>query len=152
MDSLKRGVLQRGGEKLLREPVMRLDTARMRLARALRSAMDDTAVRVKNARAGHLAQHPARVLERRIDLIANLHRRLERAGAEAVGQRSEQLVRLRGMLRALGPESAFQRGFSITLGEDGKVLKSARAIKSGSLLRTKFADGETTSRVVETES
>jgi exodeoxyribonuclease VII large subunit len=53
------------------------------------------------------------------------------------------------MLRALGPESAFQRGFSITLGADGKAIRSARGIKPGDLLRTKFADGEIASRVVD---
>jgi exodeoxyribonuclease VII large subunit len=64
-------------------------------------------------------------------------------------RRHERLVRLRGLLRALGPESAFQRGFSITLGEDGRAVRSAKALKAGDLLRTKFSDGEATSRVVE---
>jgi exodeoxyribonuclease VII large subunit len=149
VDALKRGALQRDGEKLLREPVMRLDTARGRLVQALRAAMDDAAVRLKEARAGHRAQHPARVVARRLEFLSNLGRRLERAGAESLDQRGAQLVRLRGMLRALGPESAFQRGFSITLGADGKAIRSARGIKPGDLLRTKFADGEIASRVMD---
>ena len=149
VDALKRGALQRDGEKLLREPVMLLDTARGRLVQALRAAMDDAAVRLKEARAGHRAQHPARVVARRLEFLSNLGRRLERAGAESLDQRGAQLVRLRGMLRALGPESAFQRGFSITLGADGKAIRSARGIKPGELLRTKFADGEIASRVVD---
>ena len=148
VDALKRGVLQRDGEKLLREPVMRLDTTRARLEQALRAAMDDAAARLKDARAGHQAHHPARVLERRLESLTNLRRRFERAGNEALGQHAEHLVHLRGLLRALGPESAFQRGFSITLGEDGKIVRSARSLKTGDVLRTKFADGETTSRVV----
>ena len=52
------------------------------------------------------------------------------------------------MVRALGPESAFQRGFSITLGADGKVVRSAASLLPGDLLRTKFNDGEVASRVV----
>ncbi len=149
VDALKRGALQRDGEKLLREPVMRLDTARGRLMQVLRAAMDDAAVRLKEARAGHRAQHPARVVARRIEFLSNLGRRLERSGEESLDQRGSQLVRLRGMLRALGPESAFQRGFSITLGADGKAIRSAHGIKPGDLLRTKFADGEIASRVVD---
>jgi exodeoxyribonuclease VII large subunit len=148
VDVLKRGVLKRDGERLLREPMLRLDTARGRLAQALRASLDEAAARVKEARAGHRAHHPARVLERRMEVLETLHRRLERAGAEAIEQRGRQLVRLRGMLRALGPESAFQRGFSITLSEDGRVLRSAGGLKAGDLLRTKFADGESVSRVV----
>jgi len=149
VDALKRGALQRDGEKLLREPVMRLDTARSRLLQALRVAMDDAAVRLKEAHAGHRAQHPTRVVARRIESLANLGRRLERAREESLDQRDAQLVWLRGMLRALGPESAFRRGFSITLGVDGKAIRSAQGIKRGDLLRTKFVDGEIASQVVD---
>jgi exodeoxyribonuclease VII large subunit len=77
---------------------------------------------------------------------------LDRASKERIVQRIEQLAHMRGLLRALGPDSAFQRGFSITLGADGKVLRSAAALMPGDLLRTKFADGETTSRVVDGDS
>ena len=147
--ALKRGVLQRDGEKFLREPMMRLDTARARLSQAVRAALDAAAVRLNEARAGHRAHHPAKVLERRMEHLTNMRLRLERVGQESISRRGEHLARLRGLLRALGPESAFQRGFSITLGEDGKVIRSATSLKPGDLLRTKFADGETTSRVLE---
>jgi exodeoxyribonuclease VII large subunit len=147
LDALKRGVLQRDGEKLLREPMMRLDTARARLSQAVRAAMDAAAVRLSEARAGHRAQHPARVLERRVESLSGLALRLERAGKDPLARHQEHLNRLRGMLRALGPESAFQRGFSITLGDDGKAIRSAAGLRPGDRLRTKFADGEATSRV-----
>ena len=58
-------------------------------------------------------------------------------------------MRLRGLLRTLGPESAFQRGFSITLGPDGRIVRAAAALHPGDLLQTKFADGVTRSRVLE---
>ena len=149
LDALKRGVLQRDGEKLLREPMMRLDTVRARLSQAVGAAMDAAAARLNEARAGHRAHHPANVLERRMEYLANMRLRLERAGQESINRSGERLLGLRGLLRALGPESAFQRGFSITLGEDGKAIRSAARLKPGDLLRTKFSDGETMSRVLE---
>ena len=149
LDSLKRGVLQRDGEKLLRESVMRLDTARGQLSQATREALYAMAVRVSDARARHRAGHPARVLERRMDAVASLGQRLDRAVKDRVGQRTDRLERLGGMLRALGPESAFQRGFSITLGPDGRIVTTAAALKGGDLMRTKFVDGETLSVVTE---
>lgn len=147
--AMRRGVLRRDAERILREPVMRLDTLRARLLQAVRMAMESAARRLGEAQAGHRGQHPARVIERRLEALENLRRRMDRAASEAAGQRTERLARLRGMLRALGPESAFQRGFSITLDAQGKALKSARGLKPGDLLRTKFADGETISRVTE---
>lgn len=142
VDALKRGALQRDGEKLLRESVMRVDTARAQLAQATKSAIDSLGLRLNELRASHKANHPARVLERRMDTVVNLGQRLERAGKDSIDRRSDQLGRLRVMLRTLGPESAFQRGFSITLGADGKIITSAASLKSGDLLRTKFADGD----------
>jgi len=149
VDALKRGALQRDGERLLREPMMRLDSARGRLSKALASSLEATAVRLNEARVRHRGHHPAKVLERRMEYLTNLRQRLERTGKELIGQRAGRIDHFRGLLRALGPESAFQRGFSITLGTDGRAIRSAAALKSGDLLRTKFADGETTSRVVD---
>ena len=149
VDALKRGVMRRDGEKLLREHVMRLDTARGRLTTSVKTALESLAMRLNEARAGHRARHPARVLERRMEILSDKRAQLARTGAEIIRKRNERLIRLRGLLRALGPESAFQRGFSITLGQDGKVLRSAAALKPGDVLRTKFSDGEATSRVVE---
>jgi exodeoxyribonuclease VII large subunit len=148
-EALKRGVLQRDGEKLLREPMMRLDGVRARLAQAVRAGMDAAVLGWNEARAGHRAQHPMRVLERRLEALKHLRRRLDRAGHDLFERRGERLVRLRGLLCALGPESAFQRGFSITLGPDGKVLRSADGIRPGEVLRTRWSDGEICSRVLE---
>ena len=149
VDALKRGVLQRDGEKLLRESVMRLESARGQLSQATRTLVEDLTRRLNDARARHRACHPARVLERRLETVARLRERFERAGKDNIDQRAERLTRLRGLVRTLGPESAFQRGFSITLGADGKIVTSATALQPGELMRTKFADGETQSIVKE---
>lgn len=147
VDALKRGVLQRDGEKLLRESVMRIDTARGQLSLALKSVLEMLARRIDELRTCHKANHPAKVLERRTELLSHLSGRLERANKEALSRKLDLIDRLRSMLRTLGPESAFQRGFSITMGADGKIVTAAASLKSGDLLRTKFADGETLSKV-----
>ena len=82
-----------------------------------------------------------------METVIRLRERFERAGKDALDHQAERLVRLRGLLRTLGPESVFQRGFSITLGADGKIVTSATTLKPGDLMRTKFADGETQSIV-----
>ncbi len=149
VDSLRRGALQRDGEKLLRESVMRLDSARGQLSQAMRSSLEALAVRLNDARGRHKIYQPSNVLERRMETVAGLHQRLERSGKEGLFRRAERIGRLKGLLRTLGPESAFQRGFSITLAADGKVVTSAASLKSGDLIRSRFADGETVSIVNE---
>ena len=44
-------------------------------------------------------------------------------------------------LHALGPQSVLDRGFSITLGTDGTVIRSASQVRSGLPIRTQLADG-----------
>jgi exodeoxyribonuclease VII large subunit len=147
VEALRRGTLQRDGEKLLRESVMRLDSARGQLSQATRVALDGVDHRLVRLRAAHLAQHPANVLDRRGDAVSHLGERLKRLGKDSQTRRIERVSALRKMLRTLGPESAFQRGFSIALGADGKIVSSAAELKPGDILRTKFADGDTTSIV-----
>ena len=152
VDALRRGALQRDGDKLLRESVMRLDSARGQLSQATRASLEIFAARLNDARSRHKSFHPERVLERRLDTVKSLRQRFERAGKDILKERAERLIRLRGLLRTLGPESAFQRGFSITLAADGKIVTSARTLGPGDRLRTKFADGETLSIVEEATS
>lgn len=152
LDALKRGVLRRDGERLLREPALRLDSARGQLTQATRGALEMLARRLGDAKARHRSYHPARVLERRTEALATMRQRLERAGKDCLAQRLARVERLRGLLRALGPESAFQRGFSITLGPDGKIARSAATLKPGDVLRTKFSDGDALSVVAEIEA
>jgi len=149
VDALRRGTMQRGGERLLREPMMRIDHIRGRLVSAAEAGLKEAVARLTQARAGHRAHHPSRVMERRSDHLAQLHASLRRNGERIVSERAEHLRHLGGLLRALGPESAFQRGFSITMNEDGKILRSAAGLRPGTLLRTRLADGKITSRVLD---
>jgi exodeoxyribonuclease VII large subunit len=149
VEGLKRGVLQRDGEKLLREPTLRLDSLRGRLQQAVARTLDAAAADLNDLRLQHRAQHPERVLERRLENLANQRQRLEKAAAEAIQRQEIKLAHAGMMLRTLGPESAFQRGFSITLGPDGKALRSVADLHPGERMRTLVGDGEVASEVVE---
>ena len=146
---LKRGVLQRDGEKLLREPMLRVDSVRGRLAQAAERSLETKARGLEAARTRHQSQQPARVLERRMESLGHQRVRLIHALEERLGRDGFRLGRLREMLRTLGPESAFQRGFSLTLGPDGRAVRSVQGLVPGTRLLTKLSDGEVSSEVVE---
>jgi exodeoxyribonuclease VII large subunit len=148
LDALKRGVLQRDGEKLLREPTLRLDSLRGRLTQAVGRALEAAAAELGEIRLRHRAQHPERVLERRLEYLSNQRQRLAKTVEDALAQRGIRVAQAGMMLRTLGPESAFQRGFSITLGPDGRALRSVAGILPGARLRTLVNDGEAVSEVL----
>jgi exodeoxyribonuclease VII large subunit len=149
LDGLKRGVLQRDGEKLLREPTLRLDSLRGRLTQAVARAVTAAAAELSGLRLRQQAQHPTRVLERRLEHVASQRQRLAKVVEDAFERQRVKLAHAGTILRALGPESAFQRGFSITLGPDGKALRSVAGVGPGTRLRTKVSDGEIRSEILD---
>ena len=55
-------------------------------------------------------------------------------------------------LEAVGPRAVLDRGFSITRLADGRLVRSAGAVKAGQRLATELADGRIDSRVEGAEA
>ena len=142
-----RNRLSRSLRHLLREPSQRLDTVRIDLAAAAEAALLARHRLLQQYAIRHRALHPAKILERRVEKLGSLRKHLQNLAAQGISRNAENLKRLENMLRTLGPESAFKRGFSITLNADGSILRSAKAAKPGAILRTKLIDGEIVSTV-----
>jgi exonuclease VII large subunit len=58
----------------------------------------------------------------------------------------------RRLLAAYDIERQLERGYTITLGPDGAVVRSVSELAAGSKLVTRFADGRASSTVDDTES
>jgi exodeoxyribonuclease VII large subunit len=99
-------------------------------------------------------------LERRLQQATSVplrmaQQRLERGAAaleahhprRAVARRAEHLRMLEKQLNALGPQQVLQRGYTMTLGRKGQVIRRADALKTGDRLLTRFADGDVESIV-----
>ena len=147
LDSLRRGVLSRGGERLLREPTMRVDSARARLGSAVLANFKDREQSLKELSRTLSAHHPARQVELRLEHLARTREQLERAARRRFDSLEDRLSRLRSLLRTLGPESAFERGFSIAMDSTGRIIRSTADVSPGEEIRTKVRDGEIRSRV-----
>ena len=85
--------------------------------------------------------HPWVMVERRREGLAQIQMRLKHGMERRVEGGEAKLARLGGLVKALGPESAFERGFSITFGPDGKVVRSPEEVKEGDALETMTKGG-----------
>lgn len=74
-------------------------------------------------------------------------RYLARAMRRRVQLTESALDGLRRQLEAIGPQSVLGRGFTYTLGHDGKVIRSIRQIAAADRVTTVLADGRFTSTV-----
>lgn len=141
LDAMRRGTLQRRGERILREPTMRLDSLRDRLTRATDSQLLKSYQRLEQLRIAHRGLHPRLILERRAALHSELGRRLQLATRQGLERREKQLKHLDAILRTLGPDSSLQRGYSITFDAQGRILRSADEAKPGETITTRLAQG-----------
>ncbi|MFD2255842.1 exodeoxyribonuclease VII large subunit [Luteolibacter algae] len=132
---------------LLREPSQQLDSLRDALAGTVRACLREREQQFRECAMRHQAHHPRRVIDRREEKVVSLKKNLCQLVSHQISGSENQLERLQHLLRTLGPESAFQRGFSITLDSSGKIVRSIHQAKSGDQLRTKLLDGEVRSTI-----
>ncbi len=140
----------------LRSPLAPVHAARESLG-GLRTSLDRAiAWRVdrERQRQGHLATQivglqPATRLRIAADALLQRRRRLTLALERTVRSARDGLLARERQLEALGPSQVLARGFSYTLTEEGKVLRSVDEARSGMHLTTVVADGSVRSVVAD---
>ncbi len=75
--------------------------------------------------------------------------RLTRAAERRLTRSGEQLASLADQLESLSPLNVLKRGYSLTTLADGRLLRSAREVRSGDTLRTRTPDGVVVSTVTD---
>lgn len=79
--------------------------------------------------------------------VAGLPERLDVALKQSLRSRRERLTLTARQLDLVGPASVLARGFSVTFGPDGSVLRRAEDVKPGQVIKTKVAEGTIDSTV-----
>jgi exodeoxyribonuclease VII large subunit len=129
----------------LREPSQRIDQLRESLFQLTETSVLTHRQRYREIHLKHDNLHPRKILERRFEKIFELTHKVSQLTQRQLSDRTLKLANLQSLIRTLGPDSAFKRGFSITMTEDGKIIRSSKNVKSGMRLRTKLIDGEISS-------
>jgi exodeoxyribonuclease VII large subunit len=138
----ERSVLHREPARILREHTQRLDLIGEAMRRAAALALQQRSARLRHAMAVVAAHRPA-------PLVAMLRGRLSQASVQLqetmLRKLSQQRGRLEGvvaLLQTLSPDATLARGYSITFDAKGGVVRSARELKPGDAIRSRFRDGE----------
>lgn len=131
----------------LREPSQRIDQLRESLLQIADSSLLTCKHHYRELALKHDNLHPRKILERRYEKTVELRRALIQLIQRQISDRSLKLENLQSLIRTLGPDTAFNRGFSITMAEDGTIIRSLNETRSGMRLRTKLIDGEISSTI-----
>jgi len=154
----ERAGLERRGHRFQRRVERSLARLREKLSRRVvllpglsRAVLERRTLRL-SARQDRIA--PQRVLgdlRRRMRGLSERGKTLSRAAGRGFDERTKGLDHREGRLRLLDPERVLARGFSITYGPRGKVMRSVRKLSRGDRIETRLAEGRVTSEVSKTE-
>jgi exodeoxyribonuclease VII large subunit len=117
-----------------------------RLSRALQGAASRRRKALGDARSALGRALVARMVARRSS-VARSRDRLERAGKRSLERRRQKLIALVGKLEALSPLATLERGFSVALASDGRVLRRVDDFPDGRAFELRVADGDVPCRV-----
>lgn len=177
LDECNAAYLRLAASPLLRDPTRllerseeRLDKALMRLRQTLPLRLENRAYRLQQAL--RLLQRPERMLlereqrwqsadkslrnaagfwlagaRRQQEMETNLTRAIE----AALRQKQTRLSLLAARLQAVSPLGVLARGYSVTLGESGQLIKSVADVGWGAEIRTKLYDGTIYSVIQQVE-
>ncbi len=132
----------------VRDAQQRLDHAREILQRCLAHKIDTYKRGLLHITAALQARSPARELTARRNRFIDLHRRLVVSPGRLLENARHRFRRIEGILRVLGPDATLRRGYSITINEHGKIIRTIAAVRPKVKIRTRVSDGEFSSEVL----
>jgi exodeoxyribonuclease VII large subunit len=132
----------------VRDAQQRLDHARETLQRCLVYRIDGYKRGLLHIARALQARSPARELMMRRNRFADLHRRLIACPGHLLENARHRFLRMEGILRVIGPDATLRRGYSITINERGKIIRTIAAVRPRMKIRTRVSDGEFGSEVL----
>jgi exodeoxyribonuclease VII large subunit len=139
------------GRQLLnrvRDVQQRLDHTRETLRRCLAHKLDGYKRSLLHITRALEARSPSREVMTRRDRFVDLHRRLLASPARLLENAVHRFQRIEGILRVLGPDATLRRGYSITMNEDGQIIRAIASVRQKMKIRTRITDGEFGSEIL----
>ncbi len=125
----------------------RLDDLASRVTSALRASTVRRRQALRETEARLLRAHPQRrIAEQRAALTA-IERRLGDGASGLLSSRRRALESLTGKLGALSPLRVLDRGYSLTLGPDGRLVTRAADVTAGDAVTVRLREGGFAARV-----
>jgi exodeoxyribonuclease VII large subunit len=87
-------------------------------------------------------RNPRDQLREKAQRLDDLSMRMERLIAHLLERKKMALERLTGQLHALSPLAVLSRGYALVQDDQGKLIRSAKQVKSKQAIGLRFADGE----------
>jgi exodeoxyribonuclease VII large subunit len=134
--TLARELMQR-----LRDVQQQLDLTAELLQRRVKRFLADARAAVSSRMQSLKTYDPRSALVIRRNNLTDLQRRFAVQTPRLLQNAHERFRRVEGILRVLGPEATLHRGYSITTDPNGNIIQTITAVRPGSRIKTRVADG-----------
>jgi exodeoxyribonuclease VII large subunit len=143
-------LVSRRATEVLAGAVERDRAARARLGQAARHQLHRHVERL-DSRSRRIASQARRQLDAAALVVDQRAARIGPCAHGALAHHGERLASWRRLLAAYDVDRQLERGYTLTLSEDGRIVRSVSALAPGSVLVTRFADGQAVSDVRHVE-
>lgn len=120
-----------------------IDLLSLRLQKAIRQRLHQNLQSWQQRHHQLVQQSPANRLALQKQLRQQLQVRLERAVIATINNKQRQVQQAAQLLNNLSPMPTLERGYSICLGADGKLIRQLKDIPATQPFRLRLKDGET---------
>jgi len=124
--------------------------ARRRLCASARNQLDRSGERL-HVRSTRLTSSVPRCAEQALLALSRSSTRIGPAALVELRRQDDRVLTWHRLLAAYDVDRQLERGYTITLDQTGKFMRSAKGLAPGTVLVTRFADGRASSRVEDVE-
>jgi exodeoxyribonuclease VII large subunit len=132
----------------LRDAQQQVDLTAELLRRRLKQFVADARAALSSRTQSLQSHDPKRELVVRRNNLMDLRRRFLTQTPRLLENAQQRFHRVESILRVLGPEATLGRGYSLTTDAAGNVIHTIAAVRPKSRIRTRVADGEFESEVM----
>lgn len=126
----------------LRQQQQRLDELQLRLSRQIERQLEASRKHLQHLRQRVSAHNPADRLRAMAQQRAQLDKRLQDAMQRKLTRSRQKLEAWMRELNAVSPLATLQRGYSIALNQQGKVIRSVKQLRKDQQIELRLADGQ----------
>ena len=122
----------------------------MRLHRGAQRRVETEERLIANLGSRPVMRDPMLIITPEIESLVRDRASLKRSLLHRLTVEGKEVAGFVSQLRALSPFAVLERGYSVALHQDGRIIKDASELHLGDLLAVRFAKGAVTASVTET--
>lgn len=133
------------------ELLKRVRELKLRIVNAVKSGLLERKRDLEGLSTSYAFKQPMALIQQFLLRHDELSRQLQNYQKAYLGEKKQAFSAVTGQLKSLSPLGVLERGYSISLGSEGRLLKDIKDIRVGDIMTTRLQNGTIISKVTQKE-